>query len=741
MQNPNNLIATGRFNFQKKNLYYSFYVSANKQMRRPTTIQFVNDVGTILEEHNLTTSTNDPLSVYEKSTGKICGVWRRIPKDYKRLLRDGRLHVVLLWRSAQIDSIQVELALGGRIGIYKALSSEQFSSLLEANHPSTMNGAGGTAIISTTTGAASSIHLTFVYNGIFMADDQLDIPVNIRIENPERKEIILEEVQKVHKPQTDINTLEISSPISIQNLRALSRGKLLLTIESKKNPNLRLQGQIVTRTSCEMFQTLLTPPSYDSKTKTSGLAWMYLNTDGSLIYNIQTDQLDLTENPELRLIDDNGKNKILEDLTKSLNHNQAVGTIDKLAPRVLESLYSGDLAVNVATPNETTLIKGRFISRPVADARDSAEPVLLKRKDIHSPANIMGLAWLAVDNDCNLHYDISLNGYFSDKQIFQIYLEEKPIDVLGAPTTRKLLEEFSGSSMEGFNFDMSKSDILKLESSVCYLEIYSKDKKELLLRGKLKSTKVPNHCHPVYDDNNIPSVVSLGDGTISISPQSKCYHSKKFYDEAEQWRSTEDQCTMCSCQSGQAVCEPIKCPAVTCKAGEKLVLREGECCKACVAENTEHNFTSKGCKLGDQFHMAGSSWHPYLPPNGYDTCTTCTCDIFTSNVRCSRMACPKLNCPEKLAYRPDKKACCKVCPIGKPSHHFPKNTPDNPNVLRDEGTKTDIVKTPEEILAQGGCRAVNYLYENGQEWHPILASHGEQKCIKCRCKVSFSRNN
>lgn len=70
----------------------------------------------------------------------------------------------------------------------------------------------------------------------------------------------------------------------------------------------------------------------------------------------------------------------------------------------------------------------------------------------------------------------------------------------------------------------------------------------------------------------------------------------------------------------------------------------------------------RGCKLGDQFHDAGSTWHPYLPPNGYDTCTVCTCDLASLEIKCPRTQCPPLNCSDKVAYRPDKKACCKVCP-------------------------------------------------------------------------------
>lgn len=35
----------------------------------------------------------------------------------------------------------------------------------------------------------------------------------------------------------------------------------------------------------------------------------------------------------------------------------------------------------------------------------------------------------------------------------------------------------------------------------------------------------------------------------------------------------------------------------------------------------------KGCTLAGQYHLAGSSWHPYLPPVGFDTCAVCSCDV------------------------------------------------------------------------------------------------------------------
>ena len=184
--NPQNIVATGRFSFHKKNLYYSFYIS--DKATRPRTIQFVDHTGQILEEHRLDIPTNGPYSVYQNTTGKICGVWRRVPRDYRRLLRDDQMNVVLIWGG----KYQSELALAGPISKYPALSTELFSALLEpgsGTNPDQMAGAGGTAIVSTSSGATSSIHLTLVLNGLFSPDESADVPLNIRLENVEKRQV------------------------------------------------------------------------------------------------------------------------------------------------------------------------------------------------------------------------------------------------------------------------------------------------------------------------------------------------------------------------------------------------------------------------------------------------------------------------------------------------------------------------------------------------------------------------
>lgn len=578
--NPLNIIATGRFTFQKKNLYFSFYVS--ERAARPRAIQFIDETGHILEEIILVQSSNI-FSVYQNATGKVCGVWRRVPREYRRQLRDEQMSVVLLWGG----KTQAELALAGKISKYPALSTELFTSLLEA--PSDkgvvlkeLHGAGGTAIVSTSSGSTSSIHLTLVLNGLFH-NESSDVPLNIRLEIADKKQKILQDTIIVKKSNYDYNVIEFSSPVTTQDLRSLTRGKLNLIVESRKRPEIRIQGPILTRATCEIYQTVLAPTSTESKTTSSGLVWAYMNRDGALVYNIHTDDLKLQESPLITLVDDSVKRRTdLEDLTPSLSFNNAVGVLDKLGPRVLDPLYGNNLAINIATENEQNLIRGRLIGRQLADARDSDEPIILKRLDSNAPAHLVGMAWVAVDNECTLHYEITLNSY-NAQQGLELYLEEKQIEVPNAPVTTKILEEFKGEYLEGFLMGMSPHELSKLETNVCYLQVKSKESGTHLLKGKLKSVKIPSQCTmPGVDSNRIPSDLSPNDHTDNNVPlDPKCLHSGRFYDEGEQWQNGLETCSMCACIYGRVKCDKLECPPLECKDGELRPPRKGECCPSC----------------------------------------------------------------------------------------------------------------------------------------------------------------
>lgn len=568
ISNPLNIVATGRFTFRKRNLYYSFYVSEQGmfEKRRPRFIRFIDETGHILEENPLNTATNIH-SVYQNATGKLCGVWHRVPNHYRKMLREQQIFVVLMWDESK------ELALAGKIFKTPALVTEQFSSLLESNGTDM----GGTAIVAASSGDTSTIHMTLVLNGY--TENTTDVPLNIRLESLERHQTILNDTVIVRKPNSDYNFIEYSAVVSAQDIRLLTRGKLNLIIQSRTHPDMRIQGPIKTRATCEIYQNVLAPTSTESKTRTSGVAWAFIDRNGSLVYNISTDDLNIEENPTIALVDDKRKAE-LEDLTKSLSFDNgfAAGVLDAIGPRIVEPLYSNKLAINIITGNKQNLVRGKLIGRPVADSRDAPAPILLKRSDPNSPSHLVGMAWMSIDNECTVHYEVTLNNY-NAQQGLELYLEEMPIEAPNAPTNTRFLEEFHGEYVEGFIIGLNIHELQKLEKHVCYLKVKTKDDGQvLLLKGKLRPIPVPMHCIPKgfekirsmfgdHTDNEVPSI------------DAKCYHSGRFYDEGEQWKNGEQKCSMCMCVYGRAKCDKWECPPITCKAGE--IIQNDECCPFC----------------------------------------------------------------------------------------------------------------------------------------------------------------
>lgn len=574
--NPQNIMASGRFSFHKKNLYYSFYMS--DKATRPKSIQFVDHTGTILVEQNLAyTPENGPFSVYQNATGKVCGVWRRVPRDYRRLLRDDQMSVVLTWEGG---NYMPEFALAGPIGKYPALIKEAFSALLEPSADSDdMNGAGGTAIVSISTGVTSSVYITIVFNGVFSNDDILDVPVIIRLESHDKKFVVINETVRIKKPAHDINVAEVSSSVTPSDLRLLTKGKLVVSVESKRKPSfMKIHGPVVTRVGCDVFQTVLAPHTMDNSIVASGLIWMYLKKDGSLVYNLHTDKWH-HHDTVLSLIDDLGKRKNeIDHIEPIIENNFASGNFEKLGPRFFEPIYQNGLSINLTTVNDPSVaLKGRLIMRPVADARDSYAPALLKRTQSSIASNVAGMAWFAVDSDCFLHYEITLNGVHN--QQLELIIDERPLDVLGAPITTIRLEEFTGNYLEGFTLSMPAAELKKLETHVIYVEVISKAKNESILRTRVKPIKIPTQCGGGGTDNNVPFFQN--DPSVSVTVDRKCYHHGRFYDEGQQWPSSTESCTMCSCVHERVKCDPIKCPPLKCKTEDIIQPSKGACCASC----------------------------------------------------------------------------------------------------------------------------------------------------------------
>lgn len=379
-----NYVVAGRFTFHRKNLYYSFAFTIATP--RPRTLQFLDSSGSILEEQTI-----DPVGgVYQNATGKLCGVWRRMPRDYRKLLREERLFVTLTWESSS--------SLNGRLSRYRALSTEQFSSLLESSlgvDRAAMSGSGGTAIVSASSLASTpSIHISLVFNGLFLQNDIADVPIVVQLEHTEKNYVVLREETIVQKPSNEINAGEVRGTISAADLRLLSRGKLTISVMSRKDPEaLRLTGYVGPRLSCDMYQALLTSDAGSSTA--SGLGWAFLDRFGTMRYGIELLGMEDEVPVALSLMDEGGNKRIeVEDLTPSLVGGLANGTLERPGPRLLEPLLNGELAVVASSLQEIgTTLRGRLVQRPVADARDTAGPVLLKRGDHDIGQVRMGDNW------------------------------------------------------------------------------------------------------------------------------------------------------------------------------------------------------------------------------------------------------------------------------------------------------------------------------------------------------------
>ncbi|CAG2065237.1 unnamed protein product, partial [Timema podura] len=190
----------------------------------------------------------------------------------------------------------------------------------------------------------------------------------VKIEKP-AQELNVVEVQsavvKIEKPAQELNVVEVQSAVSLSDLRQLTRGRLVLSVFSKRSPQeLKLEGKVITRATCEIFQhikpcrppkrvsrrlsdsidsnlsslpypprnrtaTKTTNDSESSETSVSGLSWLYVNREGGLVYNVEVSELPADATPIIALVSGRGRKRVeLEDLTPSFQSGWANGMDD-----------------------------------------------------------------------------------------------------------------------------------------------------------------------------------------------------------------------------------------------------------------------------------------------------------------------------------------------------------------------------------------------------------------------------
>lgn len=725
-------VATSRFIFRRRHLFWSV-ILGQSIANKPRALAFLDKSGRLLLEQPLKKFPGIH-ETYETKTDKLCGVWRRVPREYKRLLREGVLYVALIWGVERNNSM--DSALTGRINKYPALSTEMFTTLLEPDEPPIETGIsacdnarglsvqdsgwwGGTAVVTAVAGAAPSLHVGLMFNGVFgLNEHDHDVRISVTMSDKNQTVIIYEEIANLPKPGYEMNVVEVRTPVSVTELRSLARGRVVISIESLLTPERRLSGSVRQRAACEVYHALLSAERQPASTYPEGLAMLYIDKDGSLVYDIQLENIGVI-NPKITLVEEQGKRHSQVEILQT-----RAGTFVRPSARIFPPLYDDQLAVHIGVDSDIgpPILRGRLISRPLPDAASSG-PALLRRTDARSPIasginTLAGIAWTSVDSLCGLHYEVLVNGGDGS---WTAWLETHAAG-LGGPSARAL------GGAEGCVLEPAGNELAALNAGTAYLDVRGPDNVTALLHTRLPQISVPSSCLaavPWNNDNNELTPTNYAPNNNpptdnSLSNTATCYQSGTTYEDGKQWIVTES-CHICACAQGAVRCEEMRCPSVQCSV--PTIKPPGQCCPICTNSTTAIWNESHGCHLAGQYHAAGSSWHPYLVPGGYDTCAVCTCDFSTRMVRCPRARCPELKCNDRDAYRPDKKACCRVCPEVKNK----KNEEDTP---KDQGTP----RTAEEILAEGGCVFPNGPLPNGKEVHPSIHSHGEQRCVTCRCK-------
>ncbi|KAK6472889.1 von Willebrand factor C and EGF domain-containing protein-like isoform X1 [Huso huso] len=102
-----------------------------------------------------------------------------------------------------------------------------------------------------------------------------------------------------------------------------------------------------------------------------------------------------------------------------------------------------------------------------------------------------------------------------------------------------------------------------------------------------------------------------------------------------------EDCSECTCTAGELVCEPVRCPPLSCSPS-LAVTPKGQCCPQCPGP--------QGCVHRGQLHQQGALW--------CDGCAVCECE--GSEVRCQPNPCPPLQtCLEEQDLIEAERVCCQ----------------------------------------------------------------------------------
>uniref|UniRef100_A0A8C4EZ79 Chordin n=1 Tax=Dicentrarchus labrax TaxID=13489 RepID=A0A8C4EZ79_DICLA len=644
---------------------------------------------------------------------QICGVWKNLAKPLMRQLHSEQMRISMSTSTSRREEVE------GKIIKHRALFAETFSSTLTSEEDS---GMGGIAML-TLSDTENNLHFILILQGLIKHKDKGEGQLVYR-------QHILREI-RANITSHDPDFAEVLTDLNSRELFWLSRGQLEIAVVTEGQDPRQISGFITGRKSCDTIQSVMSSGDALTPGKTGGVgsAIFNLHDNGTLDYQVQvagltSDFLGLTIELKPRR---RNKRSVLYDLTPEYNKatGKVQGSWSRLEARHIHMLLQNELFINVATAHSQEgelrgQIKALLYNGLEAPRYDLPTPLAGNFVSPPVRTGASGHAWVSVDKQCHLHYEIVVAGLSkADDLTVNAHLhglaEIGEIDD-SSTTHKRLLTGFYGSQAQGVLKDISAELLQHLDQGTAFIQVSTKMNPRGEIRGRVH---VPNNCElgtrVDVEEAEFDDLFVKDPEELKKDPHT-CFFENQHHAHGSRWTPNYDKCFSCSCQKRTVICDPVICPVLTCS---RTIQPEAKCCPPFSDCNLviPLSFLS-GCYFeGDQkMHAPGTTWHPFVPPFGYIKCAVCTCKGSSGEVHCEKVTCPVLTCSHPVRRNPSD--CCKECP---------------------EEERTPAGLEHSDMMQADGprhCKFGKNYYQNSDNWHPWVPLVGEMKCINCWCDVS-----
>uniref|UniRef100_H2YY75 Chordin n=1 Tax=Ciona savignyi TaxID=51511 RepID=H2YY75_CIOSA len=732
------------FNLHRDNLHFTIQYLGDQ---RPSAIEMLTDDDVIIYTHVTEASPKPGLPI-------VCGVWRNLPKHVISALDKKSLQLKAVF--AEADALNVTSQ--GKISRHRALSRETFSSIL---YPPRDGASGVIAMMSLGRHRFNRLHFAVILRYFILQLYLFTLfkkakTVTVRLINHENRTLRSTEMTL----PAQIDELAEVWPINSEIHRSLGEGKLrieLVARTTEARDKVRYIGGIAPKASCDLLQTVLSGSDCNQPASTgaAGSAIFNVNLDNTVTYQVALVGMS-SRVTSISLVGEYRKKRtrVIADITPQFEDGAAQGTLESLNGKELHLLLSDRVRVTVQTKQSNSGELGGHVTSLLFGghlARYKGLPIPLAGALVRPPVatGAAGHAWLELNNDCHLYYEIVVSGLNKERDTTMAAHLHGLAEIAGIEAEHKqLLKGFYGKEAQGILRELTAEIYDHLNRGTAFVQIATKSNPNGEIRGRVH---IPNTCadssntdgrsRPIVGSDVTTSRLSdldpvVHDGVITdrrleLDPTS-CYVTGGWKRHGSEWAPDYDlKCTVCVCESGSVLCDPVFCPELECA---RPVAIEGRCCPVCndgfggiptkdddgasIGGNlTRVNdlflyYKPKCCYYGGdgKTYATGSWWHPYFKRFGHIACVNCTCQP-DGEIVCSKITCPAVTCSNPV--KRNSGDCCKTCPVGRSRHE-----PRDHSMQEDSGTRM--------------CHFGGQLRAPGEKWKLQIPGR-RLECIECEC--------